>query len=170
MKIYISIRNLFTSNDIKIKNINLNKVNFDLNKKNYNFFVKLLNSNFSNFNLEIKNSNIFYRNIENEVLFINKIDQLKYYYDLKIIKIRLYANNEIFNIPYTVELKNHKDEKKILTKVNFDFLKLQIKNILSYKQIQKNGLIEFTYNKKKSEGTYQINNNLFNFNYLINHR
>ena len=166
MKIYISISNLFTSNDIKIKNINLNKVNFDLNKKNYNFFVKLLNSNFSNSNLEIKNSNIFYRNIENEVLFINKIDQLKYYYDLKDNKNTFVANNEIFNIPYTVELKNHKDEKKILTKVNFDFLKLQVKNVLSYKQIPKNGLIEFTYNKKKSEGTYQLNNNLFNFNYL----
>jgi len=166
MKIYISFSNLFASNDIRIKNINLNKVNFDLNKKNYNFFVKLLNSNFSNFNLEIENSNIFYRNIENEVLFINKIDQLKYYYDLKDNKNIFVANNEIFNIPYTVELKNHKDEKKIFTKVNFDFLKLQVKNILSYKQIQKNGLIEFTYNKKKSEGTYQLNNNLFNFNYL----
>ena len=70
----------------------------------------------------------------------------------------------IFHI--LLSYKNHKDEKKILTKVNFDFLKLQIKNILSYKQIQKNGLIEFTYNKKKSEGTYQLNNNLFNFNYL----
>ena len=166
MKIYISFSNLFASNDIRIKNINLNKVNFDLNKKNYNFFLKLLNSNFSNFNLEIENSKIFYRNIENEVLFINKIDQLKYYYDLKDNKNTFVANNEIFNIPYTVELKNHKDEKKILTKVNFDFLKLQVKNILSYKQIQKNGLIEFTYNKKKSEGTYQLNNNLFNFNYL----
>ena len=166
MKIYISISNLFKSNDIKIKDINLNKVNFDLNKKNYNFFVKLLNSNFSNFNLEIKNSNIFYRNIENEVLFINKIDQLKYYYDLKDNKNMLVANNEIFNIPYTIEFKNHKDEKKILTKVNFDFLKLKIKNILSYKQIKKNGSIEFTHNKKKSKGTYQINNNLFNFNYL----
>ena len=166
MKIYISFSNLFASNDIRIKNINLNKVNFDLNKKNYNFFVKLLNSNFSNFNLEIENSKIFYRNIENEVLFINKIDQLKYYYDLKDNKNTFVANNEIFNIPYTVELKNHKDEKKIFTRVNFDFLKLQVKNILSYKQIQKNGLIEFTYNKKKSEGTYQLNNNLFNFNYL----
>ena len=166
MKIYISFSNLFASNDIRIKNINLNKVNFDLNKKNYNFFVKLLNSNFSNFNLEIENSKIFYRNIENEVLFINKIDQLKYYYDLKDNKNTFVANNEIFNIPYIVELKNHKDEKKIFTKVNFDFLKLQVKNILSYKQIQKNGLIEFTYNKKKSEGTYQLNNNLFNFNYL----
>ena len=99
-------------------------------------------------------------------MFINKIDQLKYYYDLKDNKNTFVANNEIFNIPYTVELKNHKDEKKILTKVNFDFLKLQVKNVLSYKQIPKNGLIEFTYNKKKSEGTYQLNNNLFNFNYL----
>ena len=92
MKIYISFSNLFASNDIRIKNINLNKVNFDLNKKNYNFFVKLLNSNFSNFNLEIENSNIFYRNIENEVLFINKIDQLKYYYDLKDNKNTFVAN------------------------------------------------------------------------------
>ena len=166
MKIYISFNNLFASNNIRIKKINLNKVNFDLNKKNYNFFVKLLNSNFSNFDLEIKNSNIFYRNIENEVLFINKIDQLKYYYDLKDNKNTFVANNEIFNIPYTVEFKNYKNEKKILTKVNFDLLKLQVKNILSYKQIQKNGLIEFIYNKKKSEGTYQLNNNLFNFNYL----
>ena len=166
MKIYISISNLFASNDIIIKDVNLNKVNFDLNKKNYNFFVKLLNSNFANFNLEIENSNIFYRNIENEVLFINKIDQLKYYYDLKDNKNTFVGKNEIFNIPYSVELKNYKDEKKILTKVNFDFLKLQVKNILNYKQIPKNGLIEFTYNKKKSEGTYQLNNNLFNFNYI----
>ena len=166
MKIYISFGNLFASNDIIIKNINLNKVNFNLNKKNYNFFVKLLNSNLSNFNLEIENSNIFYRNIENEVLFINKIDQLKYYFDLKDNKNTFVAKNEIFNIPYTIELKNHKDKKKIFTKVNFDFLKLQVKNVLSYKQIPKNGLIEFTYNKKKSEGTYQFNNNLFNFNYL----
>jgi len=166
MKIYISFGNLFASNDIIIKNINLNKVNFNLNKKNYNFFVKLLNSNFSNFNLEIENSNIFYRNIENEVLFINKIDQLKYYFDLKDNKNTFVAKNEIFNIPYTIELKNHKDKKKIFTKVNFDFLKLQVTNVLSYKQIPKNGLIEFTYNKKKSEGTYQFNNNLFNFNYL----
>ncbi|MDA9588861.1 hypothetical protein N9R73_00795 [Candidatus Pelagibacter sp.] len=166
MKIYISVSNLFTSNDIKIKNINLNKVNFDLNKKNYNFFVKLLNSNLSNFNLEIENSNIFYRNIENEVLFINKIDQLKYYFDLKDNKNTFVAKNEIFNIPYTIKLKNHKDKKKIFTKVNFDFLKLQVTNVLSYKQIPKNGLIEFTYNKKKSEGTYQFNNNMFNFNYL----
>jgi len=99
-------------------------------------------------------------------LFINKIDQLKYYYDLKDNKNTFLAKNEIFNIPYTFEQKNHKDEKKILTKVNFDFLKLQVKNILSYKQIQKNGLIEFTFNKNKSEGTYQLNNNLFKFNYI----
>ena len=160
------IRDRFASNDIRIKNINLNKVNFDLNKKNYNFFTNLLNNNFSNFNLEIENSNIFYRDIENEVLFINKIDQLKYFYDVKDNKNTFVGNNRIFNIPYTVEFKNYKDEKKMLTKVNFDFLKLQVKNIFYYKKIQKNGLIEFTYNKNKSEGAYQLNNNLFNFNYI----
>ena len=80
-------------------------------------------------------------------MFINKIDQLKYYYDLKDNKNTFVGNNRIFNIPYTIEFKNYKDEKKILTKVNFNFLKLQVTNVLSYKQIQKDGLVQFTYNK-----------------------
>ena len=166
MKIYISLNNLFKSNNIKIKNVILDKVNFDLNKENYNFFVELLNYDFSNYEFEIKNSSIFYRNIENEILFINKINQLKYYYDLKDEINTLTAKNEIFNIPYNIELQNHKDEKKILSKINFNFLRLQIKNELNYKEIQKNGSTEFTYNKRKSEAIYQFNNKLFSFNFF----
>ena len=86
--------------------------------------LNLLNSNFSNFNLEIENSNIFYRNIEKEVLFINKIDQLKYYYDLKDNKNTFEAKMRYLIFHILLKLKNHKDEKKIYTKVNFDFLKL----------------------------------------------
>jgi len=166
MKIYISFTKLFSLNNIQIESIILDKVNFDLNKYNFNFFINFLNNDFSHFDFQINNSNIFYRNIEKDVLFINKINKLRYYYDLRDEKNTLVADNEIFNIPYTVELKDYLDEKKLLSKINFDFLKLEVRNELSYEKNKKNGSIEFIHNKKKSEGIYQINDNLFNFNYF----
>ena len=114
---YVSFKNLFSVNKINIENIVLNKVNFDLNKNNYKFFTILLNKNFSNFDFEIINSRIIFKNIENDVLFINKINQLKYFFDTKEKKNTLTTNNEIFNIPYSVELKNYPEKKKLLVKL-----------------------------------------------------
>jgi len=166
IKIYISPKNLFSLNNIKIKNVILSNVNFDLDNKNFNFFIKLLNNNFSNFNFEIKDSNIFYRNIENDVLFINKINYLKYYFDSKDQKNTLLSKSEIFNIPYTLEIKDYTKEKKIISKINFDFLNLKVINNLNYKFDHIDGLIRFIYNKDITEGTYKIEKNLFEFNLL----
>jgi hypothetical protein len=83
IKVYISSKNLIFPNRIKIKDIIFYKMNFNLNKENYNFFRDLLINDFSKFKLIIKDSNIFYKNNENDVLFINKINQLKYFFDLK---------------------------------------------------------------------------------------
>ena len=49
IKIYISSRYFLSPNKIKIKDIIFDKMNFNLNKENYNFFIKLLNNDFSNF-------------------------------------------------------------------------------------------------------------------------
>jgi len=126
MKIYISFSKLFSLKKIQIKSIILNKVNFDLDKSNYNFFTEFLNNDFSNLDFQVNDSNIFYRNIKNDVLFINKINHLKYYFDFKDKKNILLANNSIFNLPYNVEIKDYTNEKEIFHKVNFDFLKLQV--------------------------------------------
>jgi hypothetical protein len=166
IKIYISPKHLFSLDNIKIDDVILNNVNFNLNNKNYNFFAKLLNNNFSNFNFEINESNIFYRNIENDVLFINKVNKLKYYFDSKDQKNTLLANCEIFNLPYTIELKDDINEKKIISKLNFEFLNLKLIKELSYKNSYKNGSIKFIHNKNISEGKFDIEKNFFNFNYL----
>jgi hypothetical protein len=63
-------------------------------------------------NFEINNSNIFYRNLENDVLFINHIEKAKYIYDPKQFKNILYSKNNIFNLPYSMELSNNEEEKK----------------------------------------------------------
>jgi hypothetical protein len=81
-------------------------------------------------------------------------------------KNTLLANCEIFNLPYTIELKDDIDEKKLISKLNFEFLNLKLIKELSYKNSYKNGSIKFIYNKNISEGKFDIEKNFFNFNYL----
>jgi disulfide oxidoreductase YuzD len=99
LEVDISPKNLFFLKNINIEDVTLKNINLNINKKNYNFFTELLKNDYSDFKFEIKNSNIFYRNIKNDVLFINKINKLKYYYDKKKFSNFLIANNEIFIRP-----------------------------------------------------------------------
>ena len=130
MKVNISPRNLFFLKKINIGDVTLKNINLNINKKNYNFFTELLKNDYSNFKFEIKNSNIFYRNIKNDVLFINKVNKLKYYYDEKKSSNFLIANNEIFNIPYNIKFQNNFNKRKIETLINSDLLKLKLKTNL----------------------------------------
>ncbi len=166
LKVFISLKNLLFPNNIIIQDVIFNKMNFNLNKENYDIFIKLLNNDFSNFTLKVKNSNIFFKNIENEVLFINKINQIKYFYDVKNSENILLADNEIFNIPYRIKIKEDTSKKQIISKINFDFINLKIENIFNYKNLEKDGLIKIVHNKKKSEGIYNFKKNFFKFDFL----
>ena len=165
IKIFISLDNLLSTKNFNINEVILENANFELNNKNYNFFTDILNSNFLNANLKIKKSNIFYKNSENEVLFINKLKNLQYYYDPKKLKNILLSENEIFNTRYNLEVTNHEKEKKLYTKLHINLMKLQIKNIYEYKNDVKSGSATIFFNKVKSSTNYKINKNFFEFNY-----
>ncbi len=165
IKIYVSLDNLFSTKNFNVNEVILDNANFELNNKNYDFFTDILNNNFLNTDLKIKNSNVFFRNSENEVLFINKIKNLKYYYDPKELKNILLSENEIFNTPYYVEVINHKEEKKLYSNLNIDLIKLQIQNIYQYENDVKSGSATLLFNKIKSSTNYKINKSLFEFNY-----
>ena len=166
IKIYISLRNLFSLKSLKINNIIFNNASFNFNKKNYRFFTNLLDNNFENSKLEIINSNIFFRNIEKEVLFINKIIILKYFYDPKEFKNTIYSESEIFNIPYSLKIFDNKDEKKFFSKLNLAFIKLQLKNIHNYNNDIKKGEAILIIDKLKSFFTYKFQQNFFEFNFF----
>ena len=166
IKIYVSLDNLFSLKNFNITEVILDNVNFELNNKNSNFFIKVLNSNFLGANLKIINSNIFFRNLENEVLFINKIKNLKYYYDQNELKNVLFSENEIFNTDFSLEAINNKDEKKLFTKLNLDFANLRIENIFNYDGDLKLGSSKLLFNKKKSMINYKTNKDFFEFKYF----
>ena len=166
LKIFVSFKNLFPLKKIEIKEVMIENANFDLNKKNYNFFIKLLNNNFSNNVLKIKNSNIFFKNEDKEVLFINKILDMKYFYDEKDFKNKVFTENEIFNIPYTIEIFNNEVSKEIYSKLNINILRLQSENQHYYGEDIKKGTINFIFNKLKSTANYKVGKNFFDFNYF----
>ncbi len=164
--IYVSLKNFFSINNIKIKDVIIDNANFNLNNKNYNFFIKILNNNFLNRNLKIKNSNIFFRNNNNEVLFINKILNLNYSYSSKELKNFMYSENEIFNLPYIFQLFHDTKEYKFLSKLNLKFFKLQIENEHRYHDKLKKGTSNLIFKKNKSIIEYKTNQNFFEFDYF----
>src|SRR6056300_748088 len=148
---------------MKIKNVKIEKANFNLNKNNHDFFIKLLDSDFENIKLEILESNIFYKNLENDVLFINNIESAKYIYDPKEFKNILFSKNNIFNLSYSMELFNNEEEKKLNSKINIRSLNLQLENQISYGEESKSGLSEFNFLKSKSIAEYKASKNNFEF-------
>ena len=166
LKIFVSLNNLFSLEDITIKDVILENTNFNLNKKHYNFFINLLDNNFSAGNFIIKNSNIFYRNNEQDVLFLNKIKKMKYYYDPKELRNIVSSTNKIFNIPYSFRIHKNKIGNKIFSKINFKFLKFQIESEFNNNDGQKKGLSNFIYKKNKSKVLYNWNDNFFKFSFF----
>jgi len=165
LKIYVSLDYLFSLKNININEVILENTNFELNIKNRDFFIKLLDNKFLDAKLNIKNSNIFFRDSENEILFINIIKNLKYYYDPNELKNILYSENEIFNVPFSLEVVNHKDETKLYTKLDLNFAKLQIENLFNYKDDIKSGSATILLNSDKSLINYKTNKNFLEFDY-----
>ncbi len=163
LKIYISFKNLLTLKNIQIQNLIIEKANFNLNKNNYNLFLNLMSKNFRDTNLIIEDSNIFFRSLDDEVLFINKIIKLKYSYDQKEIKNVLYSENEIFNIPFSMEIFFNEDKSEIFSNININLINLKIENKLSLNEDKKIGKVKFFLNKSKQIADYKIEKNSLKF-------
>ena len=151
LKINLEIVNFFSVKSVKIKDIFLEGVKFDIYKKDLKFFFNLLYNDLSKSGIKIKNGYIFFKNYEDEVLLINKINQMDYYHDSKKIQNILEVENEIFNIPYYLEIFNDENKKKIFSKIKINILKSMFESQYDYSENTKMGLINIIANKEKSQ-------------------
>jgi len=163
LKIFISFNDLFSLKNIELKGLILENANFHLNANNYNFFVELLNRSFQVGDIKINNSNVFFKNKENEVLFITKIFKMKYYYDSKKLKNIFYSENEIFNIPFSVESFFSENNRKFLSTINLNLMNLNVENELIFENDKKVGKSKLNLNKIKRLVDYNIEKNSFDF-------
>ena len=98
-KIFISIDNLFSFKNFETKDLLLDKTEFSLYKSDFNFFFKLLKTEPSKNKIFIKNSKIFFKDKNEDVLFINKISNGKFYYDSNNLQNIFVSRNKVFKNP-----------------------------------------------------------------------
>ena len=163
--IYISLGNLFSLDKIEITDVILKNANFNLKKDNYKYFINLLQRDFGISTLNIRDSNIFYRNSTSEVLFFNKIHNMKYYYDEKESKNILNSKNEIFNITYEVKIF-YNDSNLVFTELDLSLIKLYLENELLNSDNIYYGKANIIFDKLKSTFAYKIDQNLFEFKFF----
>jgi len=162
-KSFINFGNLFSINNLEVKDLVLTKTDFDLNKDDILFFEKLLKMEPNENKIIFKKSNIFFKNSDDELLFLNKINNSKFYFDSYNLENVLISKNEIFNIPYTINLKNNKFRKNFFMNFNSKKIRLDIENNTNYQELPKKGTIDLLFVNKDESLSYEFDKNSLKF-------
>ena len=104
----------------------------------------------------IKKSKIFFRDLVDDTLFILKIDEGKFFYDYNKLENILIAKNKIFNLSFSLEVKNEFFNKKLVTNFNFNKIRLKIENEMNYKDKKKNGTTSIDVINKGTKFKYKF--------------
>ena len=158
-RIYIDFKNFFKFNQIQTQDIILDKVDFNIKKSDLSFFTNLLKTEPSRNKLKIKRSNIFFTNKNDEVLFINQINDSQFYYDFKNLKNVLVSKSKVFNVPYKLIIGNDKLNEILDFELVSKKLVLKIENETDYKKKNDTGNLKISFKNKNDTFEYQINKN-----------
>ena len=162
-KAFISIKKFFSIDDLEVKDLIFTQTDFDIKFQDINFFFNLLNTQPNENKIVWKKSNLFFKSTDDEVLFLNKIDNGKFFYDSYNLVNILSAKNKIFNTPYKLVIKNDKFNKEFNTKFSSKKIRLEIENSLIYDEEIKNGLLDVLLINKNTELSYEIKKNSLSF-------
>ena len=162
-KIFISINKLFSFNKFETKDLILDRTEFSMLKDDFSFFNKLLVIEPSKNEIIIKNSEIFFKDKSDDVIFICKILNGKFYYDSKNLKNIFSSKNEVFKIPFKTIIKNDKFNKTILSELNSKKIRLNLKNTIDYTNLIKKGLLEILVINKSTKLQYKLDKDSLRF-------
>ncbi len=162
-KAFIAIDKFLFIDKIEIKDLVFKKTDFEISKDDINFFFKLLKTAPNENKVIIKNSNIFFKNEEGEILFINRIFDSQFFYDSKKLQNILISKNEIFNVPFKLNIRNDKFNKKIISKFNSKKIRLSIDNEIDYNELDKKGLLDILFINKSTSLNYKIKKDSLEF-------
>ncbi|MDC0436188.1 hypothetical protein OAL81_01405 [Candidatus Pelagibacter sp.] len=162
LKVFISQSNFFKKN-IALKKILINNANISIQKKDFSFFQSFLNQKFSKKEIKIKNSNLFFKDFANETLLINKINELDLYYDNQKLLNTIYSKSEIFNNSYDLRFNKDLENKKNVTLIKFQKLKINYDNESTNKNKTINGINKISVLNSKLNTKYKFKNEKFTF-------
>ncbi len=158
-KIFIDFKNFFDFNQIQTQDVIFDKADFNFKKSDLGFFTNFLKTEPNRNEIKIKRSNLFFRNRDNEVLFINQINDSNFYYDLKNLKNVLVSKGQVFNVPYKLIIGNDKLNEILDFEFTSKKLVLKVENETDYKKKNETGNLKISFKNKNSIFDYQINEN-----------
>ena len=162
-KVFISIKNFISFKHFKIKKLIFKQTEFDINSNNFTFFKKTLNSNKSKYDINFIDSNLFYKDQNEDVIFLTKIDKLNFLYTDEFEQ-QLKAKLKIFNIPFKIDIINNLEKQNALIGIESHKLRLNIENNLDYSEASINGLLDFKIINRSKIVKYSIHKNSLKFN------
>lgn len=163
LKIFIGINKFFSINKVNIKDLVFQETDFNIYLEDFLFFKNLLNIEPNENKIFFNKSNIFFKNRDDEILFINKIKNSKFYFDYKNLVNVLNIKNEVFNIPFKLKIKNDKFNKETLAVFDSNKIRLNIENDYKYGNEVKNGQLDILFISKNVSLQYSIKKNILNF-------
>ena len=162
-KVFISSNRFFAINKIEVRDILFHKTEFNISKTDFNFFSNLLNISPTKDELSIKNSSLFYKDEEDNILFIKKINDFRFFYDFNNSENIAILKSEIFNTPIKLNVKKNKKNEEIYSKLTSKKIRLDIENYFEYENRIKNGNIDILLVNKETSIKYNIDKNSLNF-------
>jgi len=163
VKFYISFKNFFLSENILAKDLLFQDTEFNINSNNINFFLKSLNSSDKENQLSFKRSKFFYKDQNEDLLFLSKINNFNFFYDDVNNLQKVKSNFEVFNIPFKLDVsKNVTNENKNI-KLSSKKIRLDIETSVEYNEDEINGLFDIGTINKKNLFRYIIKDNSLNF-------
>ncbi len=156
-KVFISVNNFFSSDNLKIKNLTFKQTDFKIQKSNFRFFIDLLNNNRSDYDINFLNSKFFYLDQNDDIIFLANLKKLDYLFQDSIFK-KFISKIDIFNIP----IKHNISEKKFFTEISSQPLRLNIKDSSNYNGKNIDGQLDFTIINKNKKINYSFKNNSLN--------
>ena len=160
---YIGLGNFFSVNDLELKDISIIDADFSITIEDLVFFEEFLKTEPNENRIIFKNSNIFFKTEDGEFLFLNKINNSKFYYDSMNLENVSVSKNDIFNIPYKLTIKNNKYRKELFVNFNSKKIRLNIENTTNYSEEIKEGIVELLFINKKKSLNYEITENSIKF-------
>ena len=161
-KIFINFKNFFKFNQIQTLDMIFDKADFNIRKSDLSFFTTLLKIEPNRHKIKIKRSNLFFINKDDEVLFINQINDSQIYYDLKNLKNIFVSKSKVFNVPYKLIIRNDKLNEILDFELVSKKLVLKIENKTDYMMEDNTGSLKISFKNKSNIFNYQINENTMN--------
>ncbi len=167
VKLFISITELYKSDNFKIKKILIDKSNFYFNELSFKNLIQNLKKSIVN-NIVIKNSTFFYKDKKNDIILISTIRKLDYKNDFVNKKKILKINGNVFDSDYTFKyLIDYKEPNIQNTVLELENPNLTFENQLiedfNSSNLNQHGKFTLEFLNNKNIINYKIQKNKISF-------